>query len=317
METENFQPGYLVQYENGELRKKIDEALKRLEECVMCPRRCKVNRLAGETGVCRTGRFSVVSSYDPHFGEEGPLVGNGGSGTIFFTHCNLHCVFCQNYSISHEGAGIEIPDEQLAAMMVSLQKQGCHNINFVTPSHVVAPILAALPIAIEKGLHVPLVYNSSGYDSVDTIKLFDGVIDIYMPDFKFWSRDSARRFAKAPDYPERAWDAIKEMHRKVGDLEIDSRGIAQRGLLVRHLIMPGGLGETKEILQFLAAAISINTYVNIMDQYHPCGKAYEYPEIARPLDHDAYEEAMKIAKEAGLKRLDDRDWLRMFKRLGL
>lgn len=313
----DFRPAYLALYEDGRLQEKIDEALKSLEMCTMCPRSCKVNRLENEHGVCKTGRYSVVSSYDPHFGEEGPLVGSGGSGTIFFTHCNLHCVFCQNYAISHEGAGIETPDEQLAAMMVSLQKQGCHNINFVTPSHVVAPILAALPLAIEKGLHVPLVYNTSGYDAVDTVKLLAGVIDIYMPDFKFWSKDSAKRYAKAPDYPERALEAIKEMHRQVGDLEMNSQGVAQQGLLVRHLVMPGGLNETKEILQFLADEISTNTYVNVMDQYHPCGKAHDYPGIARPLDHDEYEEAVNLAKEAGLKRLDDRDWLRLFRRLGL
>lgn len=316
MEQE-FAPAYFKLYESGDLQEKVAEALKRLENCTMCPRQCKVNRLAGELGVCRTGRYSIVSSYDPHFGEETPLVGSGGSGTIFFTHCNLHCVFCQNYAISHEGDGIETPDEQLAAMMVSLQKQGCHNINFVTPSHVVAPILAALPSAIEKGLHVPLVYNSSGYDEVETIRLLDGVIDIYMPDFKFWATDSAKRFAKAPDYPERARAAIKEMHRQVGDLAVDSRGIAQRGLLVRHLVMPGGLEETREIVRFLAEEISPDTYTNIMDQYHPCGKADEYPEIARPLDHDEYEEAVRIAKEAGLKRLDDRDWLMIFRSLGL
>jgi putative pyruvate formate lyase activating enzyme len=257
----------------------------------------------------------MVSSYAPHFGEEAPLVGSGGSGTIFITNCNLLCVFCQNFDISHLGEGIEADDGQLASMMISLQRQGCHNINFVTPSHVVPQILASLPKAIDKGLSVPLVYNSSGYDAVETLKLLDGVFDIYMPDFKFWNTESAKQYAKAPDYPEKARAALQEMHRQVGDLEIDAQGIAVRGLLVRHLVMPGGGQETSEIMNFLAREISQQTYVNVMDQYRPCGRAGDFPPIDRRLNHGEFQDAMDAAREAGLTRLDERDWARILRKL--
>jgi putative pyruvate formate lyase activating enzyme len=307
--------GYLTLHEQGKLLDRIAEARKRLTPCRMCPRLCNVDRLAGEKGWCRTGSRAVVSNYGPHFGEESPLVGSSGSGTIFLTHCNLYCVFCQNYEISHLGQGVETETGQLAAMMVSLQRQGCHNINFVTPSHVVPQILAALPGAIEKGLTVPLVYNSSGYDSVETLQLLDGIVDIYMPDFKFWTRESGKRFLKAADYGETARKAILEMHRQVDDLVIDKEGVAVKGLLVRHLVMPGGLDETREILHFLARQVSTATYVNIMDQYRPCGKAFEYPPIDRRLKNDEFQEALQYAREAGLHRLDERDWLRIFRRM--
>lgn len=308
-------PGYLTLYEQGDLATRITTALERLSPCQICPRRCKVDRLNNEKGICRTGAKAVVSSYGPHFGEESPLVGSGGSGTIFLTHCNLLCVFCQNYDISHLGEGMETDDEQLAAMMISLQRQGCHNINFVTPSHVVPQILAALPAAIAKGLSVPLVYNSSGYDSIDMLKLLDGIFDIYMPDFKFWTRESGKRYAKAPDYADKARKAILEMHRQVGDLVINAEGLAVRGLLVRHLVMPGGLAETREILHFLAREISIDTYVNVMDQYRPCGKADQYPPIDLPLSHEEFQEALNLARESGLHRLDEKDWLRILRKL--
>lgn len=308
-------PGYLVLHEQGKLADRIAAARERLASCRICPRNCGVDRLSDEKGVCRTGAKAVVSSYGPHFGEESPLVGSGGSGTIFLTHCNLHCVFCQNYEISHLGEGIETGAAQLAAMMISLQRQDCHNINFVTPSHVVPQILAALPAAIEKGLSVPLVYNSSGYDSVDTLKLLDGVFDIYMPDFKFWSRESAKRYAKAPDYPERAREAVIEMHRQVGDLVMDTGGVAVRGLLVRHLVMPGGLVETGEIMRFLAREVSADTYVNVMDQYRPCGRAHDFPPIDRRLGHDEFQEALGLAGEAGLHRLDEKDWAGFMRKL--
>ncbi len=314
--TAGFEPGYLKLYANGELEKRKNALLHRLSECRLCPRNCKVNRLEGELGMCRTGRLAMVSSYSPHFGEESPLVGVSGSGTIFFTNCNLLCVFCQNFDISHEGSGFEVEEGQLAAMMMSLQKQGCHNINFVTPSHVVPQIVEALPVAIENGLDVPLVYNTSGYDSLETLKLLDGIIDIYMPDFKFWQKESAKRFCKAADYPARTREAFKEMHRQVGDLVIE-KGIAQKGLLVRHLVMPGGLEETGEILRFLAGEISRHTYVNVMDQYRPCGHAMKYPPIDRMLDSEEYREALRLAKEAGLKRLDDRNWARILRRLDI
>jgi len=308
-------PGYLLLHEEGKLAARIEEAHKLLSPCRVCPRHCKVDRLADEKGICQTGIKAVVSSYAPHFGEESPLVGSGGSGTIFLTHCNLLCVFCQNYEISHLGQGVETDAGQLASMMVSLQRQGCHNINFVTPSHVVPQILAALPKAVEKGLTVPLVYNSSGYDSVETLKLLDGVFDIYMPDFKFWTRESGKRYAKAADYSAVAQKAIIEMHRQVGDLVIDAEGVAVKGLLVRHLVMPGGLKETREIMGFLAREVSSDTYVNVMDQYRPCGRAHEFPPIDRRLHNDEFQEALRLAGEAGLHRLDERDWLGIFKRL--
>jgi putative pyruvate formate lyase activating enzyme len=308
-------PGYLTLYEQGDLATRIAAAQARLSPCQVCPRLCQVDRLHNEKGICRTGAKAVVSSYGPHFGEESPLVGSGGSGTIFLTHCNLLCVFCQNYDISHLGQGLETDDGQLGTMMISLQRQGCHNINFVTPSHVVPQILAALPAAIEKGLSVPLVYNSSGYDSVDTLKLLDGIFDIYMPDFKFWTKESGKRYAKAPDYAEMARKALLEMHRQVGDLVINAEGIAIKGLLVRHLVMPGGLAESREILHFLAREISVDTYVNVMDQYRPCGKADQYPPIDRPLSHEEFQEALNLAREAGLYRLDEKDWLRILRKL--
>ena len=301
----------------GKLDGRIAEAQQRLSPCRVCPRRCEVDRLADEKGICQTGARAVVASYSPHFGEESPLVGSGGSGTIFFTHCNLLCLFCQNYEISHLGQGIGTDAGQLASIMVSLQRQGCHNINFVTPSHVVPQILAALPKAIAKGLTVPLVYNSSGYDSSEMLKLLEGIVDIYMPDFKFWNRESAKRYAKAPDYPEVAQEAILEMHRQVGDLVVDEEGVAVKGLLVRHLVMPESLDETGEILRFLARQVSVDTYVNVMDQYRPCGKAHQFPPIDRRLTSDEYQEALKLAKDAGLRRLDEKDWLRILRKLGI
>lgn len=310
-------PGYLSLYASGELLRRKDAALKGLACCQLCPRRCGVNRLAGEQGFCRTGRLAVVSAHHPHFGEEAPLVGSGGSGTIFFSNCNLGCVFCQNYEISHLGEGEEVSAEQLAAMMVRLGQQGCHNINLVTPSHVVAQILEALPLAVEAGLSVPLVYNTSGYDEVETLRLLEGIIDIYMPDFKFWSSASSRRFAKAADYPEKARQAIGEMHRQVGDLVINGEGLAEHGLLVRHLVMPGGLAETREILGFLARDISDRTYVNVMDQYRPCGRAMNFPPLDRMLLPEEYRQALELARQAGLTRLDRRDFAALLRALGV
>ena len=312
-----MEAGYLKLYKCGELQRRIDAALALLAECMFCPRKCKVNRLEKQKGFCQTGRKAMVLSYNPHFGEERPLVGSGGSGTIFFTNCNLGCVFCQNYEICHQSDGVEISPGQLAVMMVSLQKQGCHNINFVTPSHVVPQILEALPLAIDKGLTVPLVYNSSGYDSVDTLKLLDGIIDIYMPDFKFWDGDSAKRYAKAFDYPERARAAVKEMQRQVGELVINEQGSAEHGLLIRHLVMPGGLAETGKVLKFIAEEISPATYINIMDQYRPCGEADNFPPIDRMLNQNEYQEAIRLAHGVGLNRLDEMDMAALFKFLGI
>ncbi len=295
---------YVALHENGELAARAEAARKLLAACTLCPRRCTVDRLGGERGVCRTGRRAVVASYDAHFGEEAPLVGRHGSGTIFFTHCSLGCIFCQNYDISHEGAGRPVTDRQLAEMMLALQHAGCHNINFVTPSHVVPQILSALEIAAGGGLRVPLVYNTSGYDRVRTLRLLDGVIDIYMPDFKFWDPEIAEQLAGAADYPACARRAVGEMHRQVGDLVIDRDGIARRGLLIRHLVMPQGLAGTEQVMAFIANEISADTYVNVMGQYRPCGRAAEINALAKPLNSLEFQEAVRQAEKAGLHRLD-------------
>jgi putative pyruvate formate lyase activating enzyme len=272
-----------------------------------------VDRTAKEKGYCRTGILPVVSSYSPHFGEEDPLVGFKGSGTIFFTHCNLLCLFCQNYEISHLGEGREVAADRLAKMMLDLQEMGCHNINFVSPTHVVAQILEALPLAIAAGLRVPLVYNTGGYDAVETLKLLDGIFDIYMPDLKFMDGEVAEKFCRAKEYPEKAKAAIREMHRQVGDLTLDPRGIAERGLLVRHLVLPGGLAGTKQVMRFLAREVSPNTYVNIMAQFRPCGEAVEHPPLNRRITSAEYEEALRMAHEEGIRRLDERRGLRIIR----
>ncbi|MDL1956753.1 MAG: radical SAM protein [Candidatus Desulfofervidus auxilii] len=298
-------PRYVRAYEDGSLEKKIEEAYKILEKCTLCPRECKVNRLKGEKGICKTGELPIVSSFFAHFGEEDPLVGKHGSGTIFISRCNLLCMYCQNYEISHLGEGREITLDIFAQIMLSLQEQGCHNINIVTPTHVVPQLLGALKIAVERGLSIPLVYNTSGYDKVETLKILDGIVDIYMPDFKYWDPKVAKRYSKAPDYPEVARKALKEMHRQVGDLRINEQGIAEEGLLVRHLVLPHGLANTKEIMEFIANEISPNTYVNVMAQYRPCGEAYKDSYLNRSLTLEEYEEALKAAIKAGITRLDE------------
>jgi putative pyruvate formate lyase activating enzyme len=277
-----------------------------MRSCTLCPRKCKVDRLAGETGVCRTGEQAYVSSFNAHFGEEAPLVGRHGSGTIFFTHCNLLCLFCQNFDISHQGYGAEVSGEQLASIMLRLQNAGCHNINFVTPSHVVPQILRAVEIAAGAGLSVPLVYNSGGYDSIPTLKLLDGVVDIYMPDFKFWDPEVAKKTCDAEDYPKTARQALKEMHRQVGDLVTDEAGVARRGVLLRHLVLPHGLAGTRQVMRFIAKEISINTYVNIMPQYQPCGRANAITELSQHLAQKDFNMALEEAMEEGIERLDSR-----------
>jgi putative pyruvate formate lyase activating enzyme len=299
-----FKPTYIETFKKGLLHKKIQAAYKILNSCHLCPRRCRVNRIAGEIGICKTAKQAWVSSYNPHFGEEAPLVGIHGSGTIFFTHCSLGCLFCQNFDISHEGYGQEVSDSQLAAMMVALQQQGCHNINFVSPSHVVPQILSALEIAIQQGLSVPLVYNSSGYDLPATLKLLEGVFDIYMPDFKFWDAQIAKGACQAENYPEIACSALREMHRQVGDLKVAENGIAQKGLLIRHLVLPGGLAGTREIMRFIAREISTNSYVNIMSQYRPCGRAAEIKGLNAALSAAAFQTALQEAAAQGITRLD-------------
>jgi putative pyruvate formate lyase activating enzyme len=300
------EPSYVELYRQGDLQRRTIEALDALESCTLCPRECGANRLADHQGYCKTGRRAKVASAGPHFGEESPLVGRYGSGTIFISSCNLLCAFCQNYDISHYNQGTEVGPRQLAAMMLDLADRGCHNINFVTPTHVVPQILEALPYAVEHGLRVPLVYNSGGYDRVSTLKLLDGIFDIYMPDFKFWEGRWSEVFCKAPDYREVAKEAFREMHRQVGDLVMDESGIAQRGLLVRHLVMPNEVAGTREIMQFLAEEISPNTYVNVMDQYWPCYMADTDPKINRRITHTEYQRALEWALGAGLKRLDKR-----------
>jgi len=273
-----------------------------LEACHLCPRHCGINRWAGESGQCRITNQAIVSSYGPHFGEESPLVGRHGSGTIFFTRCNLSCLYCQNYTISQLGEGSFASRQELAGMMLSLQSRGCHNINLVSPTHVVPHILEALEIAAGSGLHLPLVYNSGGYDSIETLKLLDGIIDIYMPDMKYSDAKTGEQLSGIKDYPRVNRAAVREMHRQVGDLQIDEAGVAERGLLVRHLVLPHGLAGTREIVSFLSREISPNTYLNIMAQYHPCYQAFSQPQLARPVSQAEYAEAVKWAHQQGLHR---------------
>jgi putative pyruvate formate lyase activating enzyme len=300
-------PAYLALAASGELAPRAAAAGRHLEDCDLCARYCHVNRRAGiEGAVCRTGERARVASYGAHHGEEDPLRGWAGSGTIFFSWCNLRCVFCQNWDISQRGAGREVEPRELADIMLELQEQGCHNINLVTPSHVVAQIIAAVAEAAPRGLRLPLVYNTGGYDSPEALALLDGIVDIYMPDMKYGDSALARRYSKVRDYVEANRAAVKEMHRQVGDLVLDERGIAQRGLLVRHLVMPQGIAGTEQVLKFLAEEISPDTYLNLMDQYRPCYRADEYPEIARPISAQEYREALEAAARYGLERLDHR-----------
>ncbi len=301
-----FEPAYLSRLHSGELKRRVAQAYARLESCDICARECGVNRrLSTEGAACRTGERAIVSSYGPHFGEEDPLVGRGGSGTIFFSWCNLRCQYCQNYEISQAGIGHQVEPEDLAKMMLSLQSQGCHNINFVSPSHVVPQILAGLLIAAEAGLRLPLVYNTGGYDSLKTLALLDGVVDIYMPDAKYADPAVAQRYSKIRNYPAVNQAALEEMHRQVGDLTMDGSGVAQRGLLVRHLVLPNDLAGTAEIVHFLRDEISPNTYINVMAQYRPCYRAHELPPLDRSITNQEYAEAVRLAQEAGL-RLDER-----------
>jgi len=306
--TQKFEPAYLRLFESGELKRRVERALALLQSCTACPRNCRVDRLADKFAVCRTGRYAIVSSYGPHHGEEDCLRGWRGSGTIFMSGCNLRCVFCQNFDISWQLRGAVTPPEKLAQMMLELQEQGCHNSNFVTPEHVVPQIIEALPLAIEGGLHLPIVYNTGAYDSMESLELTDGVVDIYMPDFKYWDSEMARKYSKAPDYPEVARRAIKEMYRQVGDLVMDENGLAKRGLLIRHLVMPADIAGTREVTRWIARELSPTTYVNLMPQYYPAGKVSrnEYTEINRRITLSEYERALDEAWGAGLKRLDPR-----------
>ncbi|HUI46289.1 MAG TPA: radical SAM protein [Nitrospirota bacterium] len=303
MKRPTIMPAYL-KLPSAELAEKVKTAEAILKSCTLCPRECKVDRTAGQFGFCRTGDMPFVSSWGPHFGEERPLVGQHGSGTIFFGNCNLGCIFCQNYAISHFGEGSETSFERLAEVMLELQGMGCHNINLVTPTHQMPMILRALSIAAREGLTIPIVYNCGGYESLEAIKLLDGVVDIYMPDFKYADPETSFKYSKARDYPSLAKAVIKEMHRQVGDLVMNESGVAVRGLLLRHLVLPDGIAGTREVVRFIAKEISKNTYVNIMGQYYPCYKAFDNPPLDRRITREEFAEAVKLAREAGLRRLD-------------
>jgi len=307
LDEPTFKPAYLSLLRSGQLETRAEQAHQHLEYCDLCARYCRINRKQTiEGAVCRTGELAVVNSYGPHQGEEIPLRGWNGSGTIFFCGCSLRCVYCQNWDISQKGVGRGTTPEALADMMLSLQQQGCHNINFVTPSHVVAQIIAAVAIGAQKGLRLPLVYNTSGYDSPEALRLLDDIIDIYMPDMKYGDSTKAREYSKVRNYTEVNFAAVKEMHRQVGDLILDDNGVALRGLLVRHLVLPNNIGGTNQVLRFLATEVSTGTYINIMNQYHPCYRADDYPDMNRSITRQEYQEAIDAAHNAGLHRLDEK-----------
>jgi len=311
-EPVSWQPAYARLEEEGKLAERVDEAYSIFEECKLCPRGCGENRRRDETGFCRNTSKAVVYSRQPHFGEELPLVGTGGSGTIFFSNCNLRCVFCQNYPIAHHGRGREVDDQEIAGMMLDLQNSGCHNINLVTPTHIMPNILNATRIAYKNGLRLPLCYNTSGYERKEIIELLDGIVDIYLPDMKFMDGEQSEKYnlAEAYDYPERAKEAIIEMNRQVGVLEKDERGLAKRGLMIRHLVMPNRVSNPRDFAYWVAENLPKDTYVNIMSQYRVEFEAFEYEKIARAITSEEYVEAVEWAKEAGLTNLDERSLAR-------
>ncbi len=301
--TPSFQPAYLNLAASGELSRRVDFAYQRLNHCELCAVRCRVDRRTARTGSCRTGMLARLSGYGPHLGEEDPLRGWRGSGTIFFAGCNLRCQYCQNFKTSQTDEGEEVEPDRLALAMLELQDFGCHNINLVSPSHVVPQILAALQIAAQAGLRLPLVYNTGGYDSIDTLRLLDGVIDIYMPDMKYGNPQTARRYSKVIQYPMVNQENVREMHRQVGDLQIDENGLARRGLLVRHLVLPNKVAGTESVVEFLADQISRDTCLNLMNQYRPVFQAHLYPALNRPTKPEEYQTAVEAAHAAGLRRL--------------
>ena len=299
------EPAYLKSEREGRLAILEQELWDILRNCRLCPRNCDVNRLQGDTGICSSTARLKVASFGPHFGEEGPLVGSGGSGTIFFSNCNLLCCFCQNWQIAHAGEGRYVSHEDLAGMMLSLQRCGCHNINLVTPTHVVPHVIKALRLAIPKGFVLPLVYNSGGYDSLEVIRKLDGIIDIYLPDFKYQDEAPAEKYScRAQHYSEVASAVIREMHRQVGELQEDSDCVARRGLIIRHLIMPDNIAQTARFAEWVATELGPNTRVNLMAQYRPEHKAFDHPEISRRINAQEWEEARKSAKSAGLTHID-------------
>ena len=302
----DFEPAYLKLHQSGELQKRADELWAIMKRCRLCPRRCGANRLKGMNGVCRApGTELVISSFHPHFGEERPLVGEGGSGTIFLTHCNLRCVFCQNWEIANLGIGSEKNIDDFASMMLQLQEIGCHNINLVTPTHYSAHILKAIDIAAERGLRLPIVYNTSGWERLEILKLLDGIVDIYLPDFKYWDSDMSAKYSDgAESYPEITGKAILEMHRQVGVAKPAKDGIMQRGLMIRHLVMPNNTGGSEKVMEWIAGNLPKDTYVNIMVQYNPVYKAYDYPELSRRITKKEYIKVVNKAKDLGLTNLD-------------
>jgi len=297
-------PAYIQLYEQNLLTERVNEAFEHLKRCDLCGWRCKVDRTANKQGVCKTGLNALVSSFAPHHGEEKPLRGYHGSGTIFFSSCNMRCVYCQNYQISHFRQGREYSINELAAAMIELQNRGCHNINLVSPSHVIPQIIAAIATAASIGLQIPIVYNTGGYDSLEGLSLLDGIVDIYLPDMKYSSAAIAQKYSKIPNYPQINQNAVKEMHRQVGDLVLDKNGIAKKGLIIRHLVLPHDLAGSEQILRFIAEQISSTTYLNIMDQYYPAYNARQYPELNRPIKTTEYQGVIEMAHSFGLHRLD-------------
>ena len=303
--TGPFEPAYLKTEREGRLAIVESELWEVFRSCCLCPRACGANRIKGETGFCSSTAKLKISSFGPHFGEERPLVGSGGSGTIFFSNCNLLCCFCQNWEINHRGDGSYLTHDDLADMMISLQRRGCHNINLVTPTHVVPHIIRSLRLAIRRGLMIPLVYNNGGYDSLEVIKRLDGVVDIYLPDFKYQDGALAAKYSSgASDYPAAASATIKEMHRQVGELQMDRHGVARRGLIIRHLIMPGNIAGTDRFVRWVAQELTPGTSVNLMAQYRPEHKAFDHPEISRRITSEEWQQARTWAKQAGLENID-------------
>jgi len=303
VDINKYSPSYIKLYESGELDRRAQILKERLKSCIVCPHHCKVNRLENQRGFCRAGADMVIDGHGPHFGEEDVLVGKHGSGTIFFSYCTMQCVFCQNCEISQYGEGYEVSPGELSGIMLSLQDKGCHNINLVSPTHYTPQIVEAIKLAAKGGLKVPIVYNAGGYEEQGTLELLDGIVDIYMPDIKFGDNDKARKYTKSEKYFDVAKAAVKEMYRQVGDLKTDSRGIAYRGLLIRHLVMPGNLADTDIIIKFISEEISKDTVVNIMAQYYPSHKSYAFSELSRRITGEEYNEAVNYAKKAGLRRI--------------
>jgi len=297
-----FEPSYLKLNDSGQLGERIDKLNRVLESCELCPRKCGVNRLNGQKGYCNSGKELVISSYGPHFGEEPELVGEYGSGAIFLTNCNLLCVYCQNYEISHFSDGYEASIDEVADLMLRLQNKGCHNVNFVTPTHYAPQLVKSIKAAAERGLKIPIVWNCSGYENVEIIKMLDGIVDIYMPDIKYSKSEHAKKYSNAPDYFERCTESVLEMHRQVGDLKVNERGVALRGLVIRHLVLPNNLAGSENVLRFISDEVSRDSYVNIMAQYRPCGKASEFAELSRTPTIAEYSKVVDLAKKLGLHR---------------